>query len=258
MLHPDRESLETLKKIKKELGSYAFAAQYQQRSAPLGGGLIKWEWFKFFDTRPEQGPREDIVLSLDTAVKADDRNDWSVCTVWLLKDNKYFLIHLSRKKLEFPELKKWVIDLGVEWHASRVLIEEPGAGASLIQELERESRLAVIPITPKYTTVTRMMAATPSLEAGRVLLPWEAHWLADFQREVVTFPKGKYDDQVDSLSQFLNWARENRSKSNGTIEGVRSFFGSRDSWGNLLPLAEGGRITLWCTVNGAQGPRNCI
>lgn len=52
-----------------------------------------------------------------------------------------------------------------------------------------------------------MMAESPAIEAGRVFIPKEASWLAEFQHEVVTFPKATYDDQVDSLSQFLYWAR---------------------------------------------------
>jgi len=46
------------------------------------------------------------------------------------------------------------------------------------------------------------------IEGRRIAIPKEAPWLADFQREVVLFPKGKHDDQVDSLSQFLKWLDE--------------------------------------------------
>jgi len=52
------------------------------------------------------------------------------------------------------------------------------------------------------------------IESGRVFIPAEADWRPDFQHELVNFPKGKYDDQVDSFSQFLNWAK--RSLGTGT------------------------------------------
>ena len=42
VLHPERESRDPLEGMQKDMGSYAYAAQYQQRPAPLGGGLIKW------------------------------------------------------------------------------------------------------------------------------------------------------------------------------------------------------------------------
>jgi len=36
----------------------------------------------------------------------------------------------------------------------------------------------------------------------------KAPWLQDFQTEILQFPNGRFDDQVDSLSQFLGWASE--------------------------------------------------
>ena len=37
-------------------------------------------------------------------------------------------------------------------------------------------------------------------------LPREARWLDTFMLELLAFPNGRHDDQVDSVSQFLNWA----------------------------------------------------
>src|SRR5580704_6986177 len=45
-LHPDREPLDTLDRIRRTIGEYNFAGQYEQSPAPLGGGLVKAEWFK--------------------------------------------------------------------------------------------------------------------------------------------------------------------------------------------------------------------
>lgn len=47
--------------------------------------------------------------------------------------------------------------------------------------------------------------ATPEIENGNVLLPKQAHWLPDYVQELTTFPKAKYDDQVDSTAQALRW-----------------------------------------------------
>ena len=71
-LHPDREPLETLDRIRRTIGEYNFAGQYQQSPAPLGGGLVKSEWFKRYgeQERPERFDR--IVQSWDTANKATE------------------------------------------------------------------------------------------------------------------------------------------------------------------------------------------
>src|SRR5215471_11010556 len=79
-LHPEREPLDTLDRIRRTTGEYNFAGQYQQAPAPLGGGLVKAEWFKRYreNERPERFDR--IVQSWDTANKATELSDFSVCT----------------------------------------------------------------------------------------------------------------------------------------------------------------------------------
>ncbi|MDG2285334.1 MAG: phage terminase large subunit, partial [Alphaproteobacteria bacterium] len=207
VLHKGWESKKTLEHIKKELGSYTFAAQYQQRPVPIGGGMVKWNWFKLYDKAPEAKSDGQIVQSWDTANKAEERHDWSVCTTWLIKDKEYYLLHIYRVRLEFPALKRKVLSQALEWGARTVLIEDKAAGTQLIQDLKHDkSGLNIIPMMPTQDKQTRMMAMSPAIEAGRVFIPKEAHWLAEFRSELLHFPNGKHDDQIDSLSQFLEWA----------------------------------------------------
>jgi len=79
-LHPAREPLAVLQNIRRTIGEYNFAGQYQQAPAPLGGGLVKAEWFKRYhdSERPQRFDR--IVQSWDTANKATELSDYSVCT----------------------------------------------------------------------------------------------------------------------------------------------------------------------------------
>ena len=213
VLHPARESMRELDALKNILGSYNFAAQYQQRPAPMGGGLIKWEWFKTYDNQPSKEYGDQIIQSWDTASKAEAIHDWSVCTTWLLKDNEYYLLHILRQHLEYTGLKQRIIDHAKYWDADIVLIEDKGAGISLIQDIRHGSELDVVPIIPKEDKETRLMIISPIIESGRVLIPAEAEWLAALQHEIVNFPKGRHDDQVDSVSQFLNWVRDHGSPS---------------------------------------------
>jgi len=207
ILHPAREPADVLEGLKNTLGSYNFAAQYQQRPAPLGGGLVKWEWFKTYEHILAKEYGDEIIQSWDTASKAEAIHDWSVCTTWLCKNHKYYLLHVARERLEFTALKQRIINHAQAWGADGVLIEDKGAGTSLIQDIRQGSPLSVIAILPEGDKATRMLTVTPMIEAGKVYLPAEAVWLAKLQHELVHFPKGKHDDQADSVSQFLNWAR---------------------------------------------------
>jgi predicted phage terminase large subunit-like protein len=62
-----------------------------------------------------------------------------------------------------------------------------------------------------------MSAQSSRIEGGRVHLPRQEGWLEDFRGELLQFPNGKYDDQVDSLSQFLNWV-EQRPRNCWTVQ----------------------------------------
>ena len=207
LLHPERESQHELAVLKSMLGSYNFAAQYQQRPAPMGGGLVKWEWFEVFEEELGQIYGDRIIQSWDTASKAEVQHDWSVCTTWLYRNKRFYLQHVLRERLEYTQLKARIIDHAAQWNTDTVLIEDKGAGISLIQDLRQDSDLSIIDIMPEGDKATRMMTVTPMIESGRVYIPDDASWLADLQHELVNFPKSKYDDQVDSVSQFLNWAR---------------------------------------------------
>jgi hypothetical protein len=93
-LHPDREPLDTLERIRRTIGEYNFAGQYQQTPAPLGGGMVKAEWFKRYgaNERPESFDR--ILQSWDTANKATELSDFSVCTTWGVRGKNLFLLNV--------------------------------------------------------------------------------------------------------------------------------------------------------------------
>jgi predicted phage terminase large subunit-like protein len=204
-LHPDREPLETLARIRRTIGEYNFAGQYQQSPAPLGGGLVKAEWFKRYreNELPEHFDR--IVQSWDTANKATELSDFSVCTTWGVKNKELFLLAVFRQKLEYPALKRAVREQQNRFKATVVLIEDKASGTQLIQELIKDGCHAVTRYQPTTDKVMRLHAQTALIENGFVRIPEEAPWLAEYLHELTVFPNGKHDDQADSTAQFLDW-----------------------------------------------------
>lgn len=217
ILHPERESAATLERIKAEIGSLQFSAQYQQSPVPPEGNLIKRDWLKTYDTAPSPGLGIRIVQSWDIATTTDERNDWSVCTTWAIKKKDFYVLDVWRARVEFPALRRKVIAHAVSHQAGTVLIEKAGPGLQLLQDLRNDPTPGFprpIGIVPKGDKVVRMEAQTPRFEAGHVFLPKEAPWLADFLEELLAFPRGRHDDQVDSVSQFLKWAWADSRRSN--------------------------------------------
>lgn len=87
-----------------------------------------------------------------------------------------------------------------------VLIEDKGSGISLNQDLKREGVYSIA-IKTEGDKVVRMSASSDRIESGSVFLPREARWLDDFRTELLAFPYGSHDDQVDALSQLINWTK---------------------------------------------------
>ena len=208
ILHPERESKDALDRIKAEIGSLKFSAQYQQRPVPLEGNLIRRDWFRYYDHLP-QGSARRIVQSWDIAMMTGDANDYSVCTTWQMIKADYYLVDVFRARLQYPDLRRKVASLAAKHGAETILIEDAGPGMALLQDLWRDlPRGMPRPIgqKPEGSKADRMVAQSAKIEAGHVHLPREADWLDTFLLELLAFPNGRHDDQVDSVSQFLKWA----------------------------------------------------
>lgn len=182
-------------------GSRAFEALYQGNPSIAAGNIIKREWWKFYREPPSFS---QTVHSWDTAFKVRTENDFSVCTVWGVAANGYYLLDVWRRRVEFPELKRAVNSLYERDRPSAVLVEDKASGQSLIQELQRDSRAPVLPVKVDSDKVARVNSSSYLIEAGKVFLPERAAWLHDYIEEMSAFPNGEYDDQVDSTTQFLN------------------------------------------------------
>jgi predicted phage terminase large subunit-like protein len=145
------------------------------------------------------------VQSWDTANKASELSDYSVCTTWGVVGKTLYLLGLFRRRLEYPALKRAVCEQQSLYNASVVLIEDKASGTQLIQELIVEGCHGVTRYQPDCDKIMRLHARTAMIENGFVNLPETAPWLAEYLHEMTTFPKGKHDDQVDSTAQFLDW-----------------------------------------------------
>jgi len=172
-----------------------------------GGSIVKLAWFQRFTVAPANPSR--IIQSWDTASKGKDISDPSVCTTWLEHQGSYYLIDVYRDRIPYPELKKRIVNMAYRDTPHAILIEDKSSGQSLIEDLRADRfPFNIVPITPTVDKVTRMSAASLTIENGRVFIPSMSPWLADYETEISSFPTSENDDQVDSTSQFLNWVRE--------------------------------------------------
>lgn len=234
LLHPEREPLETLQRMKADVGEMRFSAQYQQAPVPLEGNLIKWAWFETDDHEPDRS-KGRIIQSWDTAGDVGAANAYSVCLTFLRIGNHHHLLHVLREKLDYPALKRLAIEHAQRWGARTLLIEKAALGAALIQDLRATPKAPQpISIKPEGDKVTRMAAAAALIEARSVFIPKSADWLDAFKLELLQFPHGAYMDQVDALSQYLNWVKKQQLAGGGMPAGACGVCFAYDSDGNPL------------------------
>lgn len=209
VLHPEREPKSSLEQTRSGMGSIDFAAQYQQAPVPAGGNMIRWAWLRTYDLEPSIEPNDRIIVSWDTALSPKEFSSHSACVTVLARGEAIYILEVWRAQIDYPDLRRTVIMLHQQWMTSfgrySLLIENKGSGMSLIQDLNSIERIYPIPVDPKGDKAMRMYAHTAKFEAGAIHVPRRAPWLDAFRHELLAFPAGRTNDQVDALSQALTY-----------------------------------------------------
>lgn len=216
--------------LRREVGASVFSIQYQQDASEALNSLVKEEWLYRYDdceaanfsdvceierlnNRHNTSVFDYVYQSWDCAVKCGAQNDYSVCTTWGLRNQKLYLIHILRVKIDYPRLRESIVKMSQYFNSDAILIEDCAAGQQIIQEMHTMScGLNVIPIRPRENKKTRLTLVSPLFERGIVALPRRAAWLDAFLDELLHFPDCEHDDQVDSVSQFLLWYQKNEAQ----------------------------------------------
>ncbi len=209
-LQPEREPHPVLDQLKADMGRGAFSAQYLQNPVPFEGNVIKiGDFGRDAPGCSTSDPTDDTTfLSVDCAGGTSETSDYTVVQTWRTIDGQLFLIDQRRGRWVYPELKAQVMEESKKHGEPRILIENASSGISLIQELKKERGFAPISIKPDGNKLQRLDQALPMIESGKVHLPKSAPWLDAFETETKSFPGVKHDDQVDAMTQAINWHRD--------------------------------------------------
>jgi predicted phage terminase large subunit-like protein len=230
-----REGLDSLERTKKDMTPQGFNAQFLQEPLPEKGNMLNPDWLKRYEQAPVRQPDDQIIQSWDTALKPSETCDYSVGLMFLVRNKvEYYLIDVVRKRLNFTDLCNEVEVQATKHSPTAILIEEQGAGTPLIAEMKKRGLSTVIGRRPTKDKRTRMDGQTPKLQAGCLILPKAASWLDEFLTEYLAFPGGKFDDQIDALSQFLDYRTEVEARTTFDFD-----FGHDDqAFGGGVPSAE--------------------
>jgi len=221
-LWPERYTAEALAKIKATTSSIGWASQYQQKPTPDEGALFRRKYFRYFTVKEDEGhlfyvlPEKDadtrvyavedcaVYLAVDTAMKAKTQHDWTAfVAVAVTPDGDYLVIDVVREKLEIPEQYEFVMAQRARHPLNLWMgIEDKQSGTGLIQEAERNG-IPILSFQPVTDKVDRATTAGLLYKAGKIRHRQGASWQYAFEEELLQFPSGAHDDQVDPLSYLV-------------------------------------------------------
>lgn len=188
------------------VGEAIFAAQYQQDPSAAVGELIKPDHLKYFDELPDGNLRR--ILSFDTAVKVGPNSSYTVCLVIATDGRRHYVEDVLRARLDPVQARDAALNLIAQNRPSKILVEDASSGPGLVQMLKEHHHHCELWPTQGLSKEERLEPRLHMFAEGRVVVKKNQTWTTEFVSELLRFPFGKFDDQVDALSQYLNWAAE--------------------------------------------------
>jgi len=203
-----------LNKIKATVPVYTWLSLYQQRPSAAKGNIFEREFFQYFtesdktydlqmyDGTIEQVPKTTCVVfqTCDPAGTAKTKSDFFVLSTWALTPKKdLLLLDVFRTKIEGPDHVDFIKSQRSKWNPSVLGFESVSIGKTTYQNLERE-RFPLVDLDPKGDKFTRGLSAAITLKSRKTYFRFGAHWLNEWEEELLHFPNGAHDDQVDTFS----------------------------------------------------------
>lgn len=208
-LLPQMWSKSLLDQTRASIGEATFSAQYQQNPSAAVGELIKPDQVKGFEELPPGNLR--WTLSWDTAVKTGPNSSYTVCLVIAADGRRHYVQDVLRARLDPVQARDAALGLIGRYRPTTILVEDASSGPGLAKMLEEHHYRCELRATSGLSKEERLEPHLHMFAEGRVLIRGGQPWTTDLRSEWLRFPFGKYDDQVDAMTQYLGWIAEGRS-----------------------------------------------
>ncbi len=215
--------IEELKIAKREIGSFLYSQEYEAEFIEQTGGLFKPEYFRYYKRDSYQEYDENgylytkevikfnnkevdlrdlnIITTVDLATSTKESADFTVaCTIGVDKNQNIFVLDVVRQKFEAPDVLKLLQAVYDKWNPSVMGVESAGYQLSLIQMAKRQTTLPIVRLKADKDKFSRALPLSAKMENGLVHFSNDSLWYSDLEKEMLQFPAGEHDDQVDALA----------------------------------------------------------
>jgi len=228
---------EELEIAKKEVGSFLFSQEYLAEFVEAKGGLIHPEYFRYYKESSivdynDEGNEEEygtlvfndktiryddlqVITTVDLATSTKSSADFTVVsTIGVSEDNEIFVLDITRRRIEAPKIIDLLQNIYDKYQPSVIGVERAGYQLAFIQILRQQTGLPIRELRADKDKLSRALPLTAKMEAGQVFFNKNADWYSDLEKELLQFPAGEHDDQVDALAYgILQTARKQEYKA---------------------------------------------
>jgi len=188
-----------------QIDSTVYALAWIGENPRWSGAIIKSTWLHHYTALPDDQKYKRVFMSWDTAVKDGGQSDWTVCTIWMLLGDVYYLLHVERGVYDYPELRRTFDALVEQYHPYQIHIEETAAGKALKRDCNPLSR-SLIKLQPiEQDRKGRLYVQQAKFRDGLVRFPEDASFMPQVERELLSYPYGDTDDIADSIALALQY-----------------------------------------------------
>lgn len=216
-LCPELHSKKDLLIQKRDMGTRAFTALYQQSPTIEGGNIFKRDWVHYYvpdrQTMIRLGltdkdvvilPKhlDDTVQAWDATFKSKENDDFVAGQTWSRRGAHFFLRPgWFHKRADFVQTMQAIRDQKKMYpRTSAILVEDKANGPAIIDTLQTDIP-GIMPVSPGADSKeARAASVSPLWEAGQVFVPhplWHPE-IEDWLEEIINFPNAPHDDNVDS------------------------------------------------------------
>lgn len=207
-LHPARYPIEALHRIRNAVGPRDWEALYQQSPVSNEGDYFKRSEMRFYSLHELKDKKLQYYATWDFAVGKKETNDYSVgLVVGIDNEDNIYIVDVWRGRWQSDELVEKILDLYEKWKPSIVGVEkgviEMSIGPFLDKRIEERKlwEMFIEELKPgRRDKVARARAIQGRLQQGKVYFPADGPFTHTLIAEMLRFPSGEHDDQVDALA----------------------------------------------------------